>query len=143
MADHAQLVERLVQRKVVIKNAMLRQFSLKERLLLEKKLAEPLKKPTFFINKNRQRLNNLIESMYNLSQSEISNRLKPVSQRAALLDSLSPLRVLARGYCIATKDGHPVVSAGHLQAGDLVMLRLYQGGAAAVIKSTASEGEEL
>lgn len=141
VADRAQLVERLAQRQNLLKNAMIRQLVLKERLLLEKKAAEPLKNPWFFINKNRQRLNNLIESMYNLSQTDISKRVGAVSQRAALLDSLSPLRVLARGYCIAVKDGHPVLSAEQLQAGDRITLRLYEGAAAAVIQNTAAEGE--
>ncbi|HWP50366.1 MAG TPA: exodeoxyribonuclease VII large subunit, partial [Clostridia bacterium] len=80
---------------------------------------------------------------YNLSQSEISNRLKPVTQRAALLDSLSPLQVLGRGYCIATKDGRPVISAGNLRSGDSVTLRLYKGKATAVIQDTVAEGEYL
>ncbi len=141
VADRAQLAERLAQRQNLLKNAMIRQLVLKERLLLEKKAAEPLKNPWFFINKNRQRLNNLIESMYNLSQTDISKRVGAVSQRAALLDSLSPLRVLARGYCIAVKDGHPVLSAEQLQAGDRITLRLYEGAAAAVIQNTAAEGE--
>lgn len=143
VADRAQLVERLAQRQSLLKNAMQQQFALKERMLIEKKVAEPLKNPWFFINKNRQRLNNLIESMYNLSQTDISNRIRAVSQRAALLDSLSPLRVLARGYCIAVKEGHPVLSAGQLQAGDRITLRLYEGGATAVIQNAAEEGEEL
>ncbi len=143
VADRAQLIERLAQRRNLLKNAMAQQFALKERLLVEKKAAEPLKNPRFFINKNRQRLNNLIESMYNLSQTDVSNRVGAVAQRAALLDSLSPLQILARGYCIASKDGHPLHSAGQLQAGDRITLRLYEGGAAAVIQSTAAEGELL
>ena len=141
VADRAQLLERLAQRQNLIKHTMTQQLVLKERLLLEKKLAEPLKNPWFFINKNRQRLNNLIESMYNLAETDISNKGKAVAQRAALLETLSPLRVLARGYCIAAKDGHPVRSFHQLQAGDRVTLRLYEGGAAAVIQSTAAEGE--
>lgn len=143
VTDRAQLLARLAQHRNMLKNAMVHQFISKERLLLEKKSAEPLKNPWFFINKNRQRLNNLIESMYNLSQSEILNRAEPVSQRAALLDSLSPLRVLARGYCIATKNSRPVMSAGHLQKGDNITLRLHEGSAAAVIQSIVTEGENL
>ncbi len=143
VTDRAQLMERLMQRKYSLKNAMMKQFVFKEKLLLEKKSTESLKNPWFFINKNRQRLNNLIESMYNLSQCEISNRAEPVSQRAVLLDSLSPLRVLARGYCIAIKDGRPVTSATHLQRGENITLRLHEGSAVAVIQSIATEGENV
>ena len=141
VADRAQLFERLAQRRNLLEYAIWQQLASKERRLLEKKSAEPLKNPWFFINKNRQRLNNLIESMYNLSETAVLSRGRAVAQQAALLETLSPLRVLARGYCIAIKDGHPVRSAAALRAGDRVTLRLYEGGAEAVIQSTAAEGE--
>ncbi|MFV0498119.1 MAG: exodeoxyribonuclease VII large subunit [Candidatus Fimivivens sp.] len=141
VTDRAQLLERLAQRKNMLKKAMQQQLSLKAQLLYEKKSTEP-KNLRSLIDKNRQRLNNLIELMYNLSQNEISSRRAYISQRAALIDSLSPLRILARGYCIAAKDEHLVLSAEQLQEGDNITLRLYRGNATAVIQSIATEGEE-
>ncbi len=54
------------------------------------------------------------------------------------LEALSPLRVLARGYAIVTKEGQtvPVTDAGSLAAGDSVQVRLARGRASARVLST-------
>jgi len=46
---------------------------------------------------------------------------------AGRLESMSPLRVLERGYSITTKAGHVVADAGSVQPGDVVDVRLHQG----------------
>jgi exodeoxyribonuclease VII large subunit len=60
---------------------------------------------------------------------------------AGRLEALSPLRVLARGYAIVTKDGEtaPVTDAAALAPGDDVRLRLARGRASARILSTENE----
>src|ERR1019366_6607607 len=57
---------------------------------------------------------------------------------AGRLEALSPLRVLARGYAIVTKEGEaaPVTDAAILAAGDAVRVRLARGRASARILST-------
>ena len=57
---------------------------------------------------------------------------------AGRLEALSPLRVLARGYAIVTKEGEtaPVTDAAALAAGDAVRVRLARGRAVARILST-------
>lgn len=46
---------------------------------------------------------------------------------AARLDPLSPLRVLERGYALATRDEHVITDAGDLAPGDAVNVRLGRG----------------
>jgi exodeoxyribonuclease VII large subunit len=60
---------------------------------------------------------------------------------AGRLEALSPLRVLARGYAILTKEGEttPVTDAASLAAGDGVRVRLARGRAVARILSTETE----
>jgi exodeoxyribonuclease VII large subunit len=60
---------------------------------------------------------------------------------AGRLEALSPLRVLARGYAIVTKEGEakPVTDAASLAAGDGVRVRLARGRAVARILSTETE----
>jgi exodeoxyribonuclease VII large subunit len=57
---------------------------------------------------------------------------------AGRLEALSPLRVLARGYAIVTKEGEtaPVTDAATLAAGDAVRVRLARGRASARVLST-------
>ncbi|HEY3348779.1 MAG TPA: exodeoxyribonuclease VII large subunit [Thermoanaerobaculia bacterium] len=59
----------------------------------------------------------------------------------AQLEALSPLRVLARGYAIVTKEGEasPVTDAASLTPGDGVRMRLARGRAVARILSTETE----
>ena len=72
-------------------------------------------------------------------------RLATANERLGLaagrLEALSPLRVLARGYAIVTRDGTaaPVTDAADLAPGDDVRLRLARGRAAARILSTENE----
>lgn len=66
---------------------------------------------------------------------------RELSVAAGRLEALSPLRVLARGYAIVTKEGDasPVTDAASLAAGDGVDLRLARGRAVARILSTETE----
>ncbi|MBK9065048.1 MAG: exodeoxyribonuclease VII large subunit [Acidobacteria bacterium] len=59
----------------------------------------------------------------------------------AQLEALSPLRVLARGYAIVTKEGEasPVTDAAALTPGNGVRIRLARGRAVARILSTETE----
>lgn len=45
----------------------------------------------------------------------------------AILDSLSPLKVVERGYSIVTKEGHVVKNSNQVAVNDVVEIRLAQG----------------
>lgn len=58
-------------------------------------------------------------------------------QKAAGLDALSPLKVLARGYAVATdRDGGAVMDSGALSPGDWLRLRFYKGTAECKVVSS-------
>jgi exodeoxyribonuclease VII large subunit len=61
--------------------------------------------------------------------------------RTALLDSLSPLAVLARGYAIARTlpEGRVISDAGELVAGDLVGINVAKGRFDAVVTKIEKE----
>lgn len=50
-----------------------------------------------------------------------------VAERAALLDSLSPLKTLSRGYALVYRDGRLVKSAGELSAGSTAEIKMQDG----------------
>lgn len=50
-----------------------------------------------------------------------------LGELAGRLDALSPLRVLARGYAIALKDGRALLEAGDAEVGDALRVRLSRG----------------
>ncbi len=73
--------------------------------------------------------------------ARVASANEKLGAAAGRLEALSPLRVLARGYAIVTKEGEaaPVTDAASLAAGDGVRLRLARGRAVARILSTETE----
>ena len=55
------------------------------------------------------------------------------AERAARLDSLSPLKTLSRGYSIVYMDNKPINSAEALSVGDIVNIRFSDGNVSATI----------
>lgn len=58
-----------------------------------------------------------------------------ISQLGALLDSVSPLKVLSRGYCIAEKNGKTIKNAKTLKKGDLISVQFEKGRVKSTVKS--------
>ncbi len=65
-------------------------------------------------------LQNSIINKYKDSRSEMMTQI-------ARLDSLSPLKTLTRGYCIAQINGENVKSVGQVKKGDEIDLRFVDG----------------
>jgi len=85
------------------------------------------KNPQIFINKNRQILNNLILSMNKHSIDTTDKMANEISYRAALLESVSPLKILARGYCAAEVSGKTVSSVDMVKQGDILKIKMCDG----------------
>jgi exodeoxyribonuclease VII large subunit len=60
-----------------------------------------------------------------------------LADAAARLDALSPLRVLDRGYAVASRDGRVITEGRALAAGDEVAVRLARGGFRARVTETS------
>lgn len=58
-----------------------------------------------------------------------------MSRVVGILDSLSPLRVVERGYSIVTKNNEVIKSTDQVQVGDVLDIRLAQGSLTAVVDS--------
>ncbi|HVV82516.1 MAG TPA: exodeoxyribonuclease VII large subunit, partial [Kofleriaceae bacterium] len=63
----------------------------------------------------------------------IDRRRAGLGQAAGRLDALSPLKVLERGYAVATRSGHVVTDAAVLAVGDVLDLRFARGRARATV----------
>jgi exodeoxyribonuclease VII large subunit len=57
---------------------------------------------------------------------------------AGMLDSLSPLKVVERGYSITRKEGKLIKASSQLKAGDAVELQFAKGKAEAKIEKVIS-----
>lgn len=114
---------------------MLRNYQNRYRLALKKKVeymklryekcmqSRAYREPLQGINEKYQLLDTYIKSMLNSENSKIIVAKKDFTNAITRLDTLSPLKTLARGYNIATKSGKNIKNASELKLGDKIGLR--------------------
>ena len=72
----------------------------------------------------------LLEQQMTAAFERLLNQKKArFAKAAATLDAISPLKVIARGYSVASRNGRVVRSVAQLEAGQSVQLRLADGEA--------------
>lgn len=96
---------------------------------------QPFRAPTSFITERRERETaRLADLMKNTLDRKLGVCEKNFVGIAAKLDSLSPLKTMARGYAVADKNGKMVKSKTELAEGDIINLRLQDGTARCEVK---------
>jgi len=84
------------------------------------------------VNKCKEKLDICTKALYNSSRIIMQGHSAQLGRQAARLDSLSPLKVLERGYCLTIKGGQ-VSTAAKLAKGDEVLLHFDDGQAKAEV----------
>lgn len=74
------------------------------------------------------------ERLSGLAAQKISRERERLRRAAVGLDAMSPLRVLGRGYAMATRDGAAVTDAGTLRKGDRIHVRFEKGSAECLVE---------
>lgn len=112
---------------------------LKERLSsLESKRV--LSDPSVYIDNRRIELDHGRDRLISAQERALSAKRQSYVRLAASLDAMSPLRVLSRGYAIASKqDGEPVRSVKGLETGEHISLRLADGSADCLVESVSDK----
>lgn len=89
--------------------------------------SRPFKEPTRNINDNYLKVDTYIKRLENkiklIYKENESNYARIVSR----LDTLSPLKTLARGYCLAERDGKIIKKAIDIKSGDELELKFQDG----------------
>ncbi len=94
----------------------------------------PLHNPAAYIQACRGRLQELAERLVRCEQAHLEKNRGALSVLAGKLDSLSPLRVLSRGYAVVYDGkGSAVEDAEMLSPGEVVTIRAASGSALAEI----------
>lgn len=93
--------------------------------------------PGAHIDNRRMELDHIRDRICAAQERNISRSRQRFVSLTAALDAMSPLRVLTRGYSIASlPDGSCVRSVGEIQPGDELTLRLTDGTAQCCVQST-------
>lgn len=128
-----------VKQKIVIYENRLRQSLIKKvqvmKLRYEKSMSSfVFKEPTRRIQENYVRIDNQIRQLQNLMQTKQEKEKTKYARLIAQLDAYSPLKTLARGYCITQKEGKVITKKANLKAGDIVDIRFQDGQTKAQIQ---------
>lgn len=94
-----------------------------------------LTEPTAYLEDRRQDIDHLTHRLCAGMRAVTDGEGRRFGALAASLDALSPLKVLGRGYALAqTADGRVLRSAGQVETGETVHLRLAEGGLVCQVK---------
>ena len=98
----------------------------KERLEMIKERLR-YRSPSMLIDQKIQTVDTLLTSALLSVQRKLDSETARLSSTAARLDALSPLKVMARGYSIVTKDEKVVASSKALTKGDRITVGFSDG----------------
>lgn len=114
--------------RVIFKNALVSKYNLCSAKLNTCLNSAVMKNPVdFIINKKHIELDRCSDILKLSLKNNLSNAETKLSKYAAVLDGLSPLKVLSRGYSALVKDNINVNSVKQLNVGDSVNLHLVDG----------------
>lgn len=86
------------------------------------------------IELHEQKLNALDERCFSAAERYIAKCENILSEKIAVLENLSPLKVLARGYSLVYKGDNTVKDSDDVNIGDVIKIDFGNGGAYAEIK---------
>lgn len=85
------------------------------------------RQPTQFINDYLLKIDNDIKKMENSINRKIHNSKNIFIEKATMLDGLSPLKTLTRGYCLAESENKIIKKATDLEKNQEITLRFSDG----------------
>ena len=93
-----------------------------------------LRRPEMFIETSSQRLDRLTDGLNVAFQRKVDHIENEFSLAISRLDALNPLKVLNRGYAVATKNNSIIKSAETLEKGDELLIRFYDSGVKCLVE---------
>ena len=139
--DRGELLSRIARLSQAMMTAIANENE-RRRRRLEGLVTRPcLSQPLYYIQERAMRLDHLTRSLLSMMQVALSRENGRLASLAGKLDAMSPLRVIARGYAVATKNESPVTSVTQVAQGDTLSLQLTDGRVTCTVENTEKEGE--
>lgn len=98
-------------------------------------LTQKLGSPQEIINNKKKEIQYLTERSLKALKFSLERKQSKMARMMGMLDSLSPLKVVDRGYSIVTKDKEVIKSASQVVKGDRIDIRLAEGSITAIVDS--------
>lgn len=98
-------------------------------------LTQKLGSPQEIISNKKKEIQYLTERSLKALKFSLERKQSKMARMMGMLDSLSPLKVVDRGYSIVTKDKEVIKSASQVVKGDHIDIRLAEGSITAIVDS--------
>ena len=95
--------------------------------------------PKNYVDNLALRCDRAVMAMDSSVRHSLTVRSKELSELCAKLDAMSPLKILARGYGIASKGGKIITDAQSVKNGDMIDVRLGSGSLECEVKQVRCE----
>ncbi|MDO4982847.1 MAG: exodeoxyribonuclease VII large subunit [Eubacteriales bacterium] len=128
--DKEEFYELLESMRIRSSQAVTKKLSVLRNRLDSAAARRVLTDPSAAVDSRRMELDRLRDGLIAAQERNIARKKQRYIRLTAGLDAMSPLKVLTRGYCVATdRDGTLVKSTSQLAIGQSVSLRLNDGTA--------------
>ncbi len=139
--DAVQLLQTIRQKEtrltVAVQTAVTRQKTALDTLRNKRVLSSP----RYYVEQNAMRLDYLTRAFTAQATRRLEAAKTLLSAKAAALDAMSPLKVLARGYAIPMNETGGVVHTVHaVQTGDKLQLRMQDGTVQCTVDDKTERG---
>lgn len=133
--DQQDLRQQLERMQSSMTALLSRQIKLSRGRLTALASARCLQSPTAYLDERRMLLDGLYARLLSAQERTVAQKKQQFVRLTAALDAMSPLKVLTRGYAMATEEqGTLLRSVTQVKAGDNIELRLSDGRLSAEVR---------
>ena len=134
--DQADVRDTLDALQSRLEHALRRQLTEDDNRLKDLSGRKVLQTPTAYLDFKRMELDRLQGRIITVSEGWLNARRQQFGQTAAALDAMSPLKVLSRGYAVATNEkGRIIRSTSDTTNGEKLYLRVTDGSVSCRVES--------
>ncbi|MEG0777486.1 MAG: exodeoxyribonuclease VII large subunit [Oscillospiraceae bacterium] len=138
--DEKELRETLLSFEVRLGQALKKKLSEQSSRLADLSSRRVLQNPTAYIDQKRLELDSVQNALSAAYDRTLNEKKHQFIRLGASLDALSPLKVLGRGYSIASDEaGKPISSAAMAQVGDKIKVSLSKGALLCTVNEKISD----
>jgi exodeoxyribonuclease VII large subunit len=130
-----QLLDTLAIRQSALTHAIRNRLLLFHRQLDSLARSYAFRQPIEIVRREQQRLDDISTRVVAAMTTCLAATRQKVAGISGRLDSLSPLKVLSRGYSVTTKNGRALKDASEVSTGDEIETRLHKGRIRSLVRN--------
>ncbi len=127
--QQGEILDRLLDTRLHMDHLINKKLQLSAGTLEALSSRQVMRSPTGFLDRRRQELDSMEQRMEAACSQGLSDKRQQYVRLASALEALSPLKVLSRGFSVATDAGGRLLrDAAEAVPGDKIHIRLERGG---------------